>query len=147
VLNIGASTFRVSRILISRPDQGATFLELAPSLLMNEADLAATELVQPGSRVRRAQLFAGDRSEIVDFKAWLEKNKKPNEEIEDVEDSAPQIKSAMDRSSQFPASPVSSRCCCARSRWPWPRGATCNGISTRWRCSRLSARRADSLWR
>ena len=58
------STFRVSRILITRPDQGATFLELAPSLIMNEADLAATQLIQPGSRLRRAQLFAGPRAEI-----------------------------------------------------------------------------------
>lgn len=100
-LNIGASTFKVSRILISRPDQGATFLELAPSLIMNEADLDATQLIQPGSRLRRAQLFAGERAGIADFKKWLEANKKPNEEIEDVEDSAPQIKSAIDRSARF----------------------------------------------
>jgi len=100
-LNIGASNFRVARILISRPDQGATFLELAPSLIMNEEDLAATQLIQPGSRVRRAQLFAGPRAEIAAFKEWLEKNKKPSEEIEDVEDSAPQIKSAIDRSARF----------------------------------------------
>jgi putative ABC transport system permease protein len=100
-LNIGASTFRVSRVLISRPDQGATFLELAPSLIMNEADLATTQLLQPGSRVRRAQLFAGPRTGIAAFKDWLEANKKPNEEIEDVEDSAPQIKSAVDRSARF----------------------------------------------
>ena len=100
-LSIGSSTFRVSRILITRPDQGATFLELAPSLIMNEGDLEATQLVQPGSRLRRAQLFAGPRAEIASFKAWLETNKKPNEEIEDVEDSAPQIKSAIDRSARF----------------------------------------------
>lgn len=100
-LNIGAGTFKVSRILISRPDQGATFLELAPSLLMNERDLDATELIQPGSRVRRAQLFSGPREDIASFKKWLEANKKPNEEIEDVEDSAPQIKSAIDRSARF----------------------------------------------
>ena len=100
-LHIGASSFRVSRILISRPDQGATFLELAPSLIMNEEDLPATDLIQPGSRVRRAQLFAGERDEIADFKKWLDANKKPNEEIEDVEDSAPQIKSAIDRSARF----------------------------------------------
>ncbi|HEX6637229.1 MAG TPA: FtsX-like permease family protein [Steroidobacteraceae bacterium] len=100
-LNIGAGTFKVSRILISRPDQGATFLELAPSLLMNERDLDATELIQPGSRVRRAQLFSGPREAIASFKKWLEANKKPNEEIEDVEDSAPQIKSAIDRSARF----------------------------------------------
>jgi putative ABC transport system permease protein len=100
-VNIGANTFKVSRILISRPDQGATFLELAPSLIMNEEDLDSTQLVQPGSRLRRAQLFAGARAEVADFKKWLERNKKPNEEIEDVEDSAPQIKSAIDRSARF----------------------------------------------
>src|SRR5687768_15693815 len=100
-LNIGARTFRVARILITRPDQGATFLELAPSLIMNELDLDSTQLIQPGSRLRRAQLFAGPRNEVATFKEWLEANKKPNEEIEDVEDSAPQIKSAIDRSSRF----------------------------------------------
>ncbi len=100
-VNIGTGTFRVSRILITRPDQGATFLELAPSLIMNEDDLASTQLVQPGSRLRRAQLFAGPREEIASFKTWLEDNKKQNEEIEDVEDSAPQIKSAIDRSARF----------------------------------------------
>jgi putative ABC transport system permease protein len=100
-LNIGARTFRVSRILITRPDQGATFLELAPSLIMNEEDLESTQLVQPGSRLRRAQLFAGPRNEIANFKEWLEANKKPAEEIEDVEDSAPQIKSAINRSARF----------------------------------------------
>ncbi len=100
-LHIGGRTFRVARILISRPDQGATFLELAPSLIMNAEDLASTQLVQPGSRLRNAQLFAGPRNDIAAFKTWMEANKKPNEEIEDVEDSAPQIKSAIDRSSRF----------------------------------------------
>src|SRR6187551_1437095 len=100
-LNIGSSTFRVSRILITRPDQGATFLELAPSLIMNAEDLDSTQLIQPGSRLRRAQLFAGPRDEIAAFKTWLEANKKQSEEIEDVEDSAPQIKSAIDRSARF----------------------------------------------
>jgi putative ABC transport system permease protein len=100
-LAIGAGTFRISRILISRPDQRATFLELAPSLLMNHADLPSTQLIQPGSRMRYSRLFAGERGQVLDFKKWLEDNKKPNEEIEDVEDSAPQIKSAIDRSARF----------------------------------------------
>jgi putative ABC transport system permease protein len=68
---------------------------------MNEDDLPATQLMQPGSRLRHAQLFAGPRTEIAAFKEWLETNKKANEEIEDVEDSAPQIKSAIDRSARF----------------------------------------------
>ena len=60
-LAIGAAEFRVGRVLISRPDQGGTFAELAPNLLMNAADLPATRLIQPGSRVSYGGLFAGER--------------------------------------------------------------------------------------
>ena len=41
-LSIGAANLRVTRVLISRPDQGGTFAELAPALMMNAADLPAT---------------------------------------------------------------------------------------------------------
>jgi putative ABC transport system permease protein len=100
-LSIGASRFRVSRILISRPDQGATFVELAPSLLMNDVDIEATQLIQPGSRLTRSRLFAGPRAEIESFAEWLKANKQETERLLDVEDSAPQIKSAIDRSARF----------------------------------------------
>ena len=68
-LAIGAATFRVGHVLISLPDQGGTFAELAPSLLMNLEDLSATQLIQPGSRVSYSVLFAGDRARIDDFKS------------------------------------------------------------------------------
>jgi putative ABC transport system permease protein len=100
-LSIGASQFRVSRILISRPDQGATFVELAPALLMNDEDMAATQLIQPGSRVRYSQLFAGPRDEIKSFAGWIKAHKKEAERLLDVEETAPQIKSAIDRSGRF----------------------------------------------
>jgi putative ABC transport system permease protein len=100
-LAIGASKFRVARIMISRPDQGATFVDLAPSLLMNEDDIAATQLIQPGSRLTRAQLFAGPRAAIESFREWLKANKKESERLLDVDETAPQIKSAIDRSGRF----------------------------------------------
>ncbi|NDE02231.1 MAG: hypothetical protein EBZ91_10890 [Gammaproteobacteria bacterium] len=43
-VSVGARSFRVSQVLISRPDQGGGFGELAPSLLMNLADLPSTQL-------------------------------------------------------------------------------------------------------
>ncbi len=43
-ISIGAATLRVTKVLISRPDQGGSFAELAPSLVMNIADIPATEL-------------------------------------------------------------------------------------------------------
>jgi putative ABC transport system permease protein len=100
-LSIGASRFRVSHILISRPDQGATFIDLAPSLLMNEADIDATQLIQPGSRLTRSRLFAGPRAAVQSFAEWLKEHKKDSERLLDVDETAPQIKNAIDRSGRF----------------------------------------------
>ena len=100
-LSIGAGTFRVTRVLISRPDQGGTFADLAPSLIMNAEDLAATQLVQPGSRVSYAGLFAGSRNRIDDFKVWLKANKKQGERLRDITETSPQITNAVDRAGRF----------------------------------------------
>jgi putative ABC transport system permease protein len=100
-LSIGAGTFRVARVLISRPDQGGTFAELAPSLIMNAADLPATQLIQPGSRVSYGGLFAGDRARIDDFKAWLAAHKRPGERLRDITDASPQVRNAVQRSGRF----------------------------------------------
>ena len=40
-VSIGASRFKVKRVLDYRPDQGSTFTDLAPSLLIPLADLPA----------------------------------------------------------------------------------------------------------
>jgi len=100
-LTIGAATFRVTRVLISRPDQGGTFAELAPSLIMNAADLPATRLIQPGSRVSYAGLFAGERAAIEDFKAWLSVHKQRGERLRDITDASPQVRNAVDRAGRF----------------------------------------------
>jgi putative ABC transport system permease protein len=100
-ISIGAATLRVTRVLISRPDQGGSFADLAPSLIMNIADIPATELIQPGSRVSHAALFAGDRARIDEFKVWLGANKKRGERILDIAQASPQIKNAVDRAGRF----------------------------------------------
>ena len=100
-LSIGAASFRVARALISRPDQGGTFAELAPALLMNAADLPATQLIQPGSRVSYGGLFAGERARIDAFKAWLAAHKRPGERLRDITDASPQMRNAVDRAGRF----------------------------------------------
>ncbi len=100
-VSIGSSTLRVSRALITRPDQGSSFAELAPSLLMNADDLAATGLIQPGSRARYAALFAGERDAVEAFKSWLGSHKQRGERLLDITESSPQVKSAIDRAGRF----------------------------------------------
>jgi len=100
-LAIGAANLRVSRVLISRPDQGGTFADLAPSLIMNAADLPATRLIQPGSRVSYAGLFAGERARIDDFKGWLAAHKSRAERLRDITDASPQVRDAVERAGRF----------------------------------------------
>jgi putative ABC transport system permease protein len=100
-LTVGAKSFRVTQVLVARPDQGATFADLAPSVLMNEADLAGTQLIQPGSRVSYSHLFAGPAAAIEGFKEWLETNKQPRERLLDISETTPQIRTAIDRAGRF----------------------------------------------
>ena len=100
-LNIGAASLRVARVLDYRPDQGSTFAELAPNALMNLADIPATQLVQPGSRVTYLALFAGTRAQVTTFKAYLEGARKPGERLLDIAEASPQVRSSMDRAGRF----------------------------------------------
>jgi putative ABC transport system permease protein len=100
-IEVGGAKLRVTRVLDFRPDEGWSFVDLAPTLLINEADLAATELVQPGSRVSYRMLFAGDRGTVDDFKSLLEESLQEGERLSDIKDTNPQIRSSMERSGRF----------------------------------------------
>ena len=101
IISVGKATLKVTRVLDFRPDQGWQFVDLAPTLLMNIADLESTALIQPGSRVSYRLLFAGQRKEINTFKPKLEKLLTDGEQLSDIENTNPQIRSAMDRAGKF----------------------------------------------
>ena len=46
-MQVGEVSLRISRVLITRPDQGGGFAELAPSMLVHRDDLEAAKLLQP----------------------------------------------------------------------------------------------------
>ena len=100
-LEVGAANLKLTRVLDFRPDEGWSFVDLAPTLLINLEDLAATELVQPGSRVSHRMLFAGSRGNIDTFKSQVEERLADGEGLRDIKDSNPQIRSSMDRSGRF----------------------------------------------
>jgi len=100
-LRIGAASFRVTQVLDYRPDQGTGFVNLAPAALLNYDDVASTELIQPGSRVTYAALFAGPAAAIADFREYLVSHKSPGERLREVDESSRQLNSAIDRASRF----------------------------------------------
>ena len=100
-LMVGALPLRVGRILISRPDQGSAFVEFAPALLFNDVDLAATQLVQPASRMEYALLIAGDAKALRTYRDWFQPRARPGERFANVADASPQIGDASRRAGQF----------------------------------------------
>jgi putative ABC transport system permease protein len=101
LLRIGAGSFRVTQVLDYRPDQGTGFVNLAPAALLNYADIGATQLIQPGSRVTYAALFAGSPTAVSEFRDYLEAHKTAGERLREVDESSRQLNSAIDRASRF----------------------------------------------
>jgi putative ABC transport system permease protein len=100
-VRLGALELTITKVLDYRPDQGSSFVDLAPTLLMRLDDLPATGLVQPGSRVSYAALFAGSPAAVARLKEQLSAHKKRGERLVDIADASPQIRSAMDRAGRF----------------------------------------------
>ncbi|MFT7562920.1 MAG: putative ABC transport system permease protein, partial [Bacteroidia bacterium] len=100
-VSVGHAKLRISKVLDFRPDQGFGFIDLAPTLLINQQDLESTGLIQPGSRVGYRLLFAGERTAISDFKTVLEAQLDESENLQDIQDTNPQIRSSMERSGRF----------------------------------------------
>jgi putative ABC transport system permease protein len=98
-VSIGAREFVVERVLEHRPDQSLGFDTFAPSLMMNLADLASTELIRPGSRATYSQLFAGDAGQVAAFKQWFEST--PERRLQTAGRSEERIDRAIDRAERF----------------------------------------------
>jgi putative ABC transport system permease protein len=100
-LRIGAGSFTVAEVLDYRPDQGTGFVNLAPAALINYDDVAATQLIQPGSRVTHVALFAGAPAQVQEFRDYLKSHKAAGERLREVDESSRQLNSAIDRASRF----------------------------------------------
>ena len=101
MLQVGASAFRVSAVLDYRPDQGAAFADLAPTVLLPAADLPGTQLLRNGSRASFVQLYAGNPSQVAAFRAWLEPRKTAAVRLVALGESSEQLQGSLDRAQRF----------------------------------------------
>lgn len=98
---LGSSSLTANWLLTYEPDRGGTLFNLAPRILMNLADLPATGLVVPGSRVIHRLLFAGEQSQVSAFSTWLKPRLREGETIQDLENARPEMRRALERTRQF----------------------------------------------
>ena len=105
MLALGERSLRISATIVREPDRGAGFMSFAPRVMMNAADLAATGLVQPASRVTWRTAVAGDTLAVERFKVWaqseIERASMRGVQIESLDSGRPEMRQTLDRASQF----------------------------------------------
>ena len=100
-LTVGEKALIISRVLSYEPDKRGDFYSFSPRVMINQADLAATGVIQPGSRVRYAFQFGGDEQTLTTFKDWLKPQLNPSQKILDIHNDRPELGSALERAERY----------------------------------------------
>lgn len=104
-IQLGNGRYRVSHVIVSEPDRGISWVNLAPRVMMSLQDLEKTGLVQPASRVSFRLLLSGAPDGIERFRQWAEERIVTDNlrgmRIETVENNRPEMKTTLNRARQF----------------------------------------------
>lgn len=104
-LKLGDASFQIAQVISIEPDRGAAFMSFAPRVMLSMDDLAATNLIQDGSRVTYRLLVAGEPQQVGTFQQWLnktiEKDKVKGVRMESLESGRPEMRATLDRAEQF----------------------------------------------
>ncbi len=102
---LGDTRLRLTRLIALEPDRGTGFVNFAPRVMMNEADLPASRLIQPASRVGYRFAVAGAEPAVKAFVAWaMQELKNPNVRgvrVESLDSGRPEMRQTLDRAGKF----------------------------------------------
>ncbi len=104
-LLLGDSRFTIDRVLVVEPDRGAGFMSFAPRVMLNEADLPATGLVQPASRLTYRVAVAGPDAAVATFSRWAQERIDATgvrgTRLESLEGGRPEMERTLERAEKF----------------------------------------------
>jgi putative ABC transport system permease protein len=100
-VKLGDANFRIARVITVEPDRGAQFINFAPRVMVNLADLPSTQLISAGSRVTYRLLMAGEREPVRAFGAALERELPRGQRVESLEGGRPEMQRTLERAQRF----------------------------------------------
>ena len=103
VVYVGEAELRVTRIIVQEPDrqQGGMMENAGPRLMLNIADVPATNVIQVGSRVNYRYLFAGDADTLERYAEWVNERSAGEFRLRDVRDESAEVAEALSRAESF----------------------------------------------
>lgn len=100
-IDVGMKTLRLTRVLTYEPDRAGDFYSLTPRVMISLDDLAATGIVQPGSRVRYNDLWNGTPEALKSYQDALTPTLAPHQRLQDARDSNQQIGGALGKAERY----------------------------------------------
>ena len=100
-LNVGRQPLQVAAIIKREPDSVLDYFGIAPRVLMNDADVAATGLIQVGSRVTHRLLVRGEKAAVDRFRGEATPRLGRGQRIEGVRDARSEVRTALERAQRF----------------------------------------------
>lgn len=100
-IEVGAKALRLTRVLTYLPDEAGDFYSLTPHVLMHLDDLAATGVVQPGSRVRYREMWRGSAEALAAYRTAVSPTLAAHQRLEDARDGNRQVGGALGRAERY----------------------------------------------
>ena len=104
---LGDKSFQIAALIHCEPDRGAAFMNFAPRVMIHLADVPATGLIQPASRVSYRMAVSGDVSQVnvQRFLKWaraeVDKPEVRGMQVESMESGRPEMRQTLDRAEKF----------------------------------------------
>ncbi len=100
-VEVGAQSLTITRVITFEPGQIGNPFGVAPRLLMRMADVPATGVVQPGSRLSWQYLFAGRDTAVAKYRNWLEARLGASHELLGVKEGRRAVGTALERAERY----------------------------------------------
>ena len=100
-VRLGNAELEVAAVLTLEPERSANFFNIAPRLLMNQDDVAATGLIRTGSRVSYYVYAAGAPQQISALEAFVKPRLERGQRVDNLETGRPEVRAAVERARRF----------------------------------------------
>jgi hypothetical protein len=104
-------------VLTYEPDRAGNFYSLTPRVMINLDDLAATGVVQPGSRVSYRELWRGNARALETYRQLIKPGLAANQRMQDARDGNRQIGGALGKAERYLN--MASLVAVCWPAWPW----------------------------
>jgi putative ABC transport system permease protein len=98
---LGTKSFRLAALMVQEPDALLDYFNTAPRVFIALEDLAATGLVQEGSRISYRLVIAGEPAAVERFVAGSRAALARGQRLETIADARPEVRSALARADRF----------------------------------------------